>query len=365
MKNGYFFTGFPGFICNQLIREVLKKNELNGIVYVLVLQSMMDKARKERHAIITELGLQDDSFILIEGDITQPSLLVSDETQEILDERVTHVFHLAAIYDLAVPRDIAFRINVDGTNNVNKWVRGLTKLKRYVYFSTAYVVGEREGTLYETELIRPTSFKNHYEETKYEAEVLVEKLKEEVPITIIRPGIVKGHSQTGETIKFDGPYFIMNFLEKLKFLPILPKLGKGESYVNLVPIDYIIQATAYLSFFENGIGKTYHLTDSRPYRASEIYTILMEELLNKKPMGTLPLSVGKGFLSIKPMRKYLGVEKEALDYFTWMGHFDCTQALNDLKESGIRCPDFKDGVKAMTAFYLEQKDNPNYQIHIL
>jgi hypothetical protein len=91
----------------------------------------------------------------------------------------------------------------------------------------------------------------------------------------------------------------------------------------------------------------------------------MEELLNKKPMGTLPLLVGKGFLSIKPMRKYLGVEKEALDYFTWMGHFDCTQAVNDLKESGIRCPDFKDGVKAMTAFYLEQKDNPNYQIHIL
>ncbi|MDQ0972917.1 nucleoside-diphosphate-sugar epimerase [Neobacillus niacini] len=365
MNNGYFFTGFPGYICNQLIREVLKKNELKGIVYVLVLQSMMDKARKERHAIITELGLQDDLFILIEGDITQPSLLISDETQEILNERVTHVFHLAAIFDLAVPGDIAFRINVDGTNNVNKWVRGLTQLKRYVYFSTAYVVGEREGILYETELIRPTSFKNHYEETKYEAEVLVEKLKEEVPITIIRPGIVKGHSQTGETIKFDGPYFIMNFSEKLKFLPILPKLGKGEAYVNLVPIDYIIQATTYLSFFENGIGKTYHLTDPRPYRASEIYIILMEELLNKKPIGTLPLSVGKGFLSIKPMRKYLGVEKEALDYFTWTGHFDCTQAVNDLKESGIRCPDFKDGVKAMTAFYLEQKDNPNYQIHIL
>jgi nucleoside-diphosphate-sugar epimerase len=365
MENGYFFTGFPGFICNQLIREVLKKNEWTGIVYVLVLQGMMDKARKERHSIITELGLQDDAFILIEGDITQPSLMISEETQEFLNKRVTHVFHLAAIYDLAVPRDIAFRINVNGTNNVNKWVRGLTQLKRYVYFSTAYVVGKREGTLYETELIRPTSFKNHYEETKYEAEVLVEKLKEEVPITIIRPGIVKGHSQTGETIKFDGPYFMMNFLERLKFLPLLPKLGKGEAYVNLVPIDYIIQATAFLSFFENGVGKTYHLTDPRPYRASEIYSFMMEELLNKKPIGTLPLSVGKGFLSIKPMRKFLGVEKEALDYFTWMGHFDCTQAVNDLKGSGIMCPDFKDGVKAMTAFYLEQKDNPNYQIPIL
>lgn len=365
MEYGYFFTGFPGFICNQLIREVLKKTDCKGIIYVLVLQGMMDKARKERHAIITELGLKDEAFILIEGDITHPSLLISAQTQEILNKKVTHVFHLAAIYDLAVPRDIAFKINVNGTNNVNTWVKGLTHLKRYVYFSTAYVVGKREGTLYESELIRPTSFKNHYEETKYEAEVLVEKLKLDIPITIIRPGIVKGHSQTGETIKFDGPYFMLNFLERLKFLPLLPKLGKGEAYVNLVPIDYIIQATGYLSFFENGVGKTYHLTDPHPYRASDIYTFMMEELLSKKPVGTLPLPVGKWFLSIKPMRKYLGVEKEALDYFTWMGHFDCTHAVNDLKGSGIVCPDFKDGIKAMTAFYLRQKDNPNYQIPIV
>ena len=157
---------------------------------------------------------------------------------------------------------------------------------------------------------------------------------------------------------------MMNFLERLKFLPLLPRLGKGEAYVNLVPIDYIIQATAYLSFLEKGIGKTYHLTDPRPYRAAEIYGFMMKELLNKKPKGTLPLSVGKWFLSIGPARKFLGVEKEALDYFTWMGQFDCTQAVKDLEGSGIVCPDFKDGLKPMTNFYLKQKDNPNYQIPI-
>jgi nucleoside-diphosphate-sugar epimerase len=325
----------------------------------------MDKARIERQSIVSELGLDEDGFVIIEGDITKRSLMIHPDIQNRLKEKVTHVFHLAALYDLAVPRNIAFKINVNGTDNVNNWVRELTNLKRYVYFSTAYVVGKREGTLYETELIRPISFKNYYEETKYEAEVLVDKLKEEIPITIIRPGIVKGHSVTGETIKFDGPYFMMNFLERLKFLPLLPRLGKGEAYVNLVPIDYIIQATAFLSFLDRGAGKTYHLTDPHPYRASEIYSLMMKELMNKQPKGTLPLMVGKWFLSLKPMRKYLGVEKEALDYFTWMGHFDCTQALNDLQGSGIRCPDFKEGLKPMTAFYLKQKDNPNYQIPIL
>jgi nucleoside-diphosphate-sugar epimerase len=365
MEKGYFFTGFPGFICNQLIREVWKRNHLQGKVYVLVLQGMMDKARNARLEIISELGLGEENFVIVEGDITKPGLLISEENQKVLLSSITHVYHLAAIYDLAVPRKIAYQINVNGTANVNRWVKGLSRIERYVYFSTAYVVGKREGTLYETELIRPEHFKNHYEETKYEAEVLVEKLKQEIPVTIIRPGIVKGHSQTGETIKFDGPYFIMNFLERLKFLPLLPKLGKGVAYINLVPIDYIIQATAYLSFLDAGAGKTYHLTDPRPYRASEVYQFMMKELLNKHPKGTLPLTLCKWFLSIKPMRRLLGVEKEALDYFSWMGHFDNSQAANDLKDSGITCPDFKDGIPAMTAFYLKQKDNPNFQINIL
>lgn len=365
MENGYFFTGFPGFICNQLIREVLKRNQLKGVIYVLVLKGMLDKAKAERQAIINDLGLTEDSFEIIEGDITESSLAIALSDQERLNEKITHVFHLAAIYDLAVQREIAFKINVKGTSNVNDWVVMLPNLERYVYFSTAYIVGTREGILYETELIRPESFKNHYEETKYEAEVLVDNLKGKKPVTIIRPGIVKGHSESGETIKFDGPYFMMNFLDRLKFLPILPRLGSGKAYVNLVPIDYIIQATAYLSFLPEGTGKTYHLTDPNPYQASEIYELMMNELLNRRPVGTFPLPLGKWFLSIKPIRRYLGVEKEALDYFTWMGKFDNTQAANDLKDSGIRCPDFKEGIQSMTAFYVKQKDNPNFQVRIL
>jgi hypothetical protein len=120
-----------------------------------------------------------------------------------------------------------------------------------------------------------------------------------------------------------------------------------------------------LSFLEKASGKTYHLTAPRPYRATEIYGIIMKELQNKQPTGTIPLTLGKWLLSIKLMRTFLRVEKEALDYFTWMGQFDCTQATNDLRESGIECPDFKDGIHAMTAFYLKQKNNPTYQIMIL
>lgn len=365
MENGFFFTGFPGFICNQLIREVLRRNNGQGTVYVLVLPQMIEKARAEKSAIVQDLSLEEGRFQMVEGDITKDGLGISAEQNEELQGRITHVFHLAAIYDLAVPRDIAYRVNVTGTENVNQWVRNLKGLHRYTYFSTGYVAGMREGMLYEDELIRPAAFRNFYEETKYEAEVLVETLKDEVPVTIIRPGIVKGHSKTGETIKFDGPYFIMNFLDRLRFMPILPKLGKGDTVVNLVPVDYIIEATAYLAFSERGEGRTYHLTDPKPYSVSELYEMMMVELLQKRPKGTVPLGLAKAGLQFRGLRRYLGVEKEALDYFTWKGMFDCSHAQDDLKESEIRCPDFREGVSTMTEFYLKNKHMPGYQIHIV
>lgn len=364
MEYGYFFTGFPGFISNQLIREVLRKNEGNGKVHVLVLPNMFDQANTERAAIIQEFSLSESQFEIIKGDITASGLAIDPEIQTQLKTEVTHIFHLAAIYDLAVPKDIAYRVNVDGTRNVNDWARSLKNIQRYTYFSTAFVAGKREGILYENELVKPPGFKNYYEETKYEAEVLVEALKSEVPVTIIRPGIVKGHSRTGETIKFDGPYFIMNFIDRLSFMPFLPKLGKGESVVNLVPVDYIIEATTYLTFADKGAGKTYHLTDPKPYKVSELYAMMMYEMMKKQPKGAVPLALAKGGLNFKVLRRFLGVEKEALDYFTWKGSFDSSQAQDDLKDSGIKCPDFKEGIAAMAAFYQENKHKRQFQINI-
>ncbi|CAM3680521.1 SDR family oxidoreductase [Mesobacillus zeae] len=363
MEQGYFFTGFPGFICNQLIREMLSK--CYGNVYVLVLPAMAERAKSERHAIMQEFSLEDGQFRLIEGDITVPGLAISTVDMGELKEKVTHVFHLAAIYDLAVPKDAAFRVNVEGTRNVNEWVKGMKNIQRYTYFSTAYVAGKREGILYEDELVRPPGFKNYYEETKFEAEGLVEKMKAAVPVTIIRPGIVKGNSRTGETIKFDGPYFIMNFIDRLRFMPWLPRMGTSKAVVNLVPVDYIIEAAAFLTLLEKSAGRTYHLTDPKPYSVSEIYEMMLFELLNKKPKGTLPIGLAKAGLQLSTVRKYLGVEKEALDYFTWLGEFDCTQAQDDLKGSGIQCPDFKEGISSMADFYMKKKNEPTYRIKIV
>ena len=138
-----------------------------------------------------------------------------------------------------------------------------SKLKRYTYFSTAYIAGLSKGKLLETELIRPTGFKNHYEETKFEAELLSGRLKETIPVTIIRPGIVRGHSKTGETINLMVHITFYNMISNLRKLPFLPYLGKSNACINVVPSDYITKASIYCHISEEAIGKTLHLTDPK------------------------------------------------------------------------------------------------------
>jgi nucleoside-diphosphate-sugar epimerase len=366
MSNCYFFTGFPGFIASSLIRQIIRDryNEIEHI-YLLVLPNLLEKAREQAENIAAEERLPFERFSLISGDITKTDLNIHPELVAQLHNDVTHVFHLAAVYDLAVPQDIAYNVNVNGTKNVNEWILKLHNIERYIYFSTAYVSGTREGRILETELEMNQSFKNHYESTKYEAEKLVREVMGSVPTTIIRPGIVKGNSKTGETIKFDGPYFILNVFDKVRMLPLIPYLGAGEAEGNFVPVDYVLSATIYLGHANAGIGKTYHLTDPKPYRMKDVYRFILHEYLGKKPIGTIPLAAAKGFLSIPALRQWLRIEKESLDYLSCMASYDCTQAQNDLMGSGIVCPDFKDTVGSMVHFYEKHKNDSTRQLTIM
>lgn len=364
MGNTYFFTGYPGFIASNLIKSLASQDYDINKIYLLVLPYMIQKAKEDLKKLLNNSHLPMTKVSIIPGDITIPWLNLSQEDQGLLQDTVSHVYHLAAIYDLAVPKDVAYIVNVIGTKNVNNWIQSLPNLKRYTYFSTAYVSGTREGKIYETELVMNQSFKNFYEETKYAAEVLVQQLIPSIPTTIIRPGVVKGHSQTGETNKFDGPYFIFNFFNRLKWLPLLPYLGDGDAEGNFVPQDYIIDATLFLSHSDKGIGKTYHLTDPQPLTVREQYKMIMEELIGKTPSGKVPLGIAKTLLSAGLIRKWLGVEKEAMDYFTCYASYDATHAQEDLTGSGISCPSFNDSLKPMVDFYKSNKRNKALHIKI-
>ncbi|WP_406687372.1 SDR family oxidoreductase [Rossellomorea vietnamensis] len=359
-KGIYLITGFPGFLSHNIVEELLKQDKATK-VYLLHLHSMLKQAEEGLGKL---RFLSDAEIILVEGDITRTNLDMSEEKILEIREEVEYVWHLAAIYDLAVPQDLAQKVNVEGTRQVNDFCQTFRRLKRYVYFSTAFIAGSREGELMENELIRPERFHNFYERTKYEAEVLVDEWKDKLPITIIRPGIVKGNSETGETVKFDGPYFIMNMFNRLSFLPWIPFLGEGTSYINIVPVEYVVKASIYLGHEEAGKGKTYHLTDPEPLMVKEVYEQILWHMLKKKPKGNIPLSLSNWALGFRFIRRYLKVEREALDYFTLQGKFNCQQALKDLEGTSIICPSLSSQIEKMVEFYLENASNERLHVKI-
>ena len=169
----YFVTGFPGFIAERLV-ERLVTPEVQ--FFILVQPPFIEKAMKAVERISASGGTDLENFAIIEGDITRPDLGIASTDLDTIRRETTDVFHLAAIYDLAVEKDAGVNVNLEGTKHVNAFVRALPNLQRYNYISTCYVAGKRKGRILETELEHDAGFRNYYEESKYRAEVEVEKL---------------------------------------------------------------------------------------------------------------------------------------------------------------------------------------------
>src|SRR5829696_3028416 len=255
-------TGYPGFIGRRLAAKLLDEHP-DLPVAALVEPRMLDAAK--------EAAAGTERIELVAGDIAERGLGLDDATYKRLTSEVTHVFHLAAIYNLAVPLTVATRVNVGGTGNVLELCLAAKGLERLAYVSTAYVAGTRAGVVYEHELVMGQGFKNHYESTKFQAEVWVRELMGRVPTTILRPAIVVGDSRTGETEKFDGPYYVLRAISRAQRLGrSLPQFGRSDAAFNVVPVDYVVAAIAAAAADPATLGETLHLVDPEPLSAREL-----------------------------------------------------------------------------------------------
>ncbi|MFS8087141.1 MAG: SDR family oxidoreductase, partial [Acidobacteriota bacterium] len=280
-----FITGFPGFIATRLVKRLAAE----GARFILLVHPMfLATAAKELAEIGRETGADASNFRVVEGDITEPKLALSPDALERARRETTTIFHLAAIYDLAVACDVASHVNVEGTLNVSLFAKTIENLRRYHYVSTCYVAGKREGVIMESELHHDSGFRNHYEETKYLAELEVDALKGELPITIHRPAVVCGDSGTGETAKYDGVYYLIHYLRKWPGGLTLLNIGNREVRLNLVPIDFVIEAMVALAKDDRAIGATVQLADPAPLTTQELFDEISKAIGGRDSLATVP-----------------------------------------------------------------------------
>ena len=351
------FTGFPGFLGSRLLPRVLgRAPEARAACLV---QPKFEALAEQRLAALeaADPGLR-GRIEIVAGDLTEPGLGLAEGTR--LAAEVTEVWHLAAVYDLGVPRDVGMRVNVEGTRNVLRFAEGCSRLRRHHYVSTCYVSGRHCGPFHERDLDVGQAFNNFYEETKFLAEVEVAAARDGgMPTSVYRPAIVVGDSRTGDTQKFDGPYFLLQWLlRQPERFALVPLVGDPTMVrFNMVPSDFVIDAIEHLSGLDASAGRTYQLADPRPLTVDGLLTEMCRATGRRGVRVPLPRKLTTWALAhVEPVARYVGIPADAVEYFVHPTHYDTAQTDADLAGSGVACPAVPDYLPALVRFMVEHRD---------
>lgn len=282
MAEHTLLTGATGLLGRYLLRDLLEK----GAAVAVLIRPRGKQSAEERLRPLTvsweeELGRELPSPVVLEGDITAPGFGWNDETRRWVTANCQRMLHNAASLTF-VGKDRSqdpWLSNTTGTANTLEVCRqaGIRELH---YVSTAYVCGTRLGTIRETELNQGQSFRNDYENSKFEAESRVRAAPFLDSLTVYRPAVIMGDARTGFTSTYHGLYSYLHiawlFLQMLErdadgrtHLPVR-LTGTGEECRNLVPVDWVAAAIGELLLDAKHHGKTYHLAPLQPVTARQI-----------------------------------------------------------------------------------------------
>jgi NAD(P)-dependent dehydrogenase (short-subunit alcohol dehydrogenase family) len=347
----YFVTGATGFIGKRLVKKLLARR--GSTVYFLMREASQDKLP----ALLEFWGASPKRAIPVWGDLNAPKLGLSAADLKALKGQIDHAFHLAAVYDLEADEESQIAANIDGTRHFVAVCQAL-QVGHVHHVSSIAAAGLYEGVFREDMFDEAENLDHAYFMTKHESEKIVRKECKR-PWTVYRPAMVVGDSQTGETDKADGPYYFFKPLQRLRQIlpPWFPAVGLEGGRVNIVPVDFVVDALDHIAHRVEKGGGCFHLVDPKGYRVGDVLDIFgraahgpkMNVFINAALLGFIPKSVTKGLMALAPVRrvknaimKDIGVPEDLLQFINYPTRFDCRETTAMLKGSGIACPDLHD-----------------------
>lgn len=277
-----FLTGATGLVGRYLIRDLLSRGHR---LAVLVRSSRKETAQERTEAILQmwerESGQPLPRPICLEGDVNQPGLGLSPSDRDWVAQNCDRIIHNAAVLTFhgKDQSEDPWRTNLGGTRNTLDVCRELGVLDLH-YVSTAYVCGTRQGVINEDELDCGQDFRNDYEHSKLLAEKMVREADFLKQLTVYRPVVIAGDSDTGYTNTYHGLYTYLRLIAVLvwnqepdpdgrRYTPVRLDMT-GDEKRNIVPVDWTSAVICRLFETPEAHGGTYHLAPKDPLTPREI-----------------------------------------------------------------------------------------------
>ncbi len=356
----YFVTGATGFIGRFLVPKLLDRG---GTVHVLVRQGSMHKIDGLRE----EWGADEDQVIAVAGDLGKPKLGVKPAWIKAHAGKIHHFFHLAAIYDLEADAESQRVANVNGTAQSIALAKAL-KCRCFHQASSIAAAGLYEGTFTEEMFEEAGPMDNPYFLTKHESEGLVRDQKT-MPWRIYRPGMVVGDSRTGEMDKVDGPYYFFELLRNLSSVTPsgLPLVLNKAGLLNVVPVDYVVDAMDHLAHLPKHDNECFFITDPEGIRVGDLLKVLMEvskgprlTALESETLDNATRVAGEVIGRIPPLKyvggkivSWLGIPPEVIGYVNYPTRFDSRETRKLLAKANIVCPPVESYADVLWDYWLE------------
>ncbi len=342
----YFVTGATGFIGRNLVEQLLERE---GTIYVLVREGSRGRLEELR----SRWGADEDRIVPVIGDLSAEHLGCGDRIDELKGE-IDHFFHLAAIYDMTADAETQRVSNVEGTRHAVQLAEAVDA-KHFHMVSSIAAAGLYKGTFTEDMFEEAEKVENHpYFQTKHESEAVVRE-ESDVPWRVYRPGIVVGHSETGEIDKIDGPYYFFKLLQRARnLLPQwVPGIGIEGGKINLVPVDYVVKAMDHIAHLDGLDGQAFHLTDPNPMTAGQVINTFARAAhapeaamrIDSRMFEFIPKQVRTALTMLPPVKHFsdqvladLGIPRSVLVYINYPTDFDSSKTQELLEGADISVP---------------------------
>ena len=252
-------TGITGSVGSEVVRWLSSQEQGLSITALIRARSPEELRRRWQQAVAevpASANREGNRWRPLAGDITLPNLGLSDTEAFALRKDITHIIHAAADVRFLAPLEALRRVNVEGTRNVLEFAAGCRRLVQCAHLSTLFVAGRRTGTILEHELEHDAGFINHYEHSKFEAEILARQFMNVVPLVVYRLAMLPGRSSDGFVHQFVAFHQVLYFYHRGS-LTMVP--GKKENRIDIAPTDWAtdILMRMFLQCFD--AGRTCHI----------------------------------------------------------------------------------------------------------